>query len=517
MKVYSTNPATVSRRQWYMRNRERCNALRRELYRANPHKIRAQRAVGGNVLPRILAIACLLVCWSASAFAQFGSNTARRIFSGTAAPQATCNAGPVDVYVRTGGVSAGLYLCLSTNTWTGPLSAGGGGTINANNGSAGAGVFYPAAAGSTTVGPLSGLTYDSVGDATLAQGTITTSNPFYQHTVTWNAGGVAFTNWISNITCTAAATGSFALKLGVGGTDWQFKYTSANCATPQLLGPDGASSTPAFSFVSQPGSGMATVGGGGELAWSTATQANARLGTTGGNKAFYVASGIGIGFASGTNVTVAGPDTMFSRAAAGSLSEDTSTPSNGLGGLTNCRTIVNVTPVTVNANVSIDQNLMAATIPANCLSTVGRTVRIWVAGVYSTPAASTSAIRIKVLLCSVSGCGSGNIATLINIVSTAIGTLQVTNNAFNLTAWSTTQTAGAASRSEAHGVFSIDLGASNATADSVFNDVNQATIAGSPSDIDFTAQNFLQVTIAASSASGSNSFIQRQMVLDSVN
>ena len=26
-----------------MRNRERCNALRRELYRANPHKIRAQR------------------------------------------------------------------------------------------------------------------------------------------------------------------------------------------------------------------------------------------------------------------------------------------------------------------------------------------------------------------------------------------------------------------------------------------------------------------------------------------
>ncbi len=124
MKVYSTNPATVSRRQWYMRNRERCNALRRELYRANPHKIRAQRAVGGNVLPRILAIACLLVCWSASAFAQFGSNTARRIFSGTAAPQETCNAGPVDVYVRTGGVSAGLYLCLSSNTWTGPLGTG---------------------------------------------------------------------------------------------------------------------------------------------------------------------------------------------------------------------------------------------------------------------------------------------------------------------------------------------------------------------------------------------------------
>ncbi len=209
-------------------------------------------------------------------------------------------------------------------------------------------------------------------------------------------------------------------------------------------------------------------------------------------------------------------DVGITRSAAKVLSFDDGTFNSGLGSFTNCRIFVNVTPVTVNANVSTDQNLMAATIPANCMSTVGRTMRIWIAGVYSTPAASTSAITLKVKLCSVSGCGSGNVATLVNIVSTAIATLQVTNNAFNSTVWSTTQTAGAASRSEDHGLFAIDLGASNATADSIFNDTNTATVAGSPADIDYTAQNFLQVTIAASVASGSNSFTQRQLIVDSI-
>src|SRR6266478_5249505 len=393
-------------------------------------------------MPRILMIACLLVCWSASAFAQFGSNTARRIISGTAAPPALCNAGPVDIYVRTGATSPGLYLCLTANTWTGPLSTGGAAPAGATNTiqkNGGAGAFQASSLidnGTTVtgteqyIGPLlTGPTYSMVGQT--AQG-------FGDDATIWGPG--APTIWL----------GANARGLVV--------FNGITIPTTASLG------------------------------WATSNiNANAAI------------------------------DTKLSRSAAGTVSFDTSSQANGLGALTNCRTIVNVTPVTVNANVSTDQNLMAATIPANCLSTVNRTVRIWVAGVYSTPAASTSAIRIKVLLCSVSGCASGNIATLINIVSTAIGTLQVTNNAFNLTAWSTTQTLGAASRSEAHGVFSIDLGATTATADSVFNDVNTATIAGSPSDIDFTAQNFLQVTIAASVASGSNSFTERQLILDSVN
>src|SRR5437660_6276609 len=59
-------------------------------------------------------------------YAQFGSNTARRINSGTAAPPGTCSSSPVDAYVRTGATLPGLYLCQSANTWSGPLSTSGG-------------------------------------------------------------------------------------------------------------------------------------------------------------------------------------------------------------------------------------------------------------------------------------------------------------------------------------------------------------------------------------------------------
>jgi len=177
---------------------------------------------------------------------------------------------------------------------------------------------------------------------------------------------------------------------------------------------------------------------------------------------------------------------------------------------------VNVTPVTVSANVTTDQNLMAVTIPANNLNVAGRTFRVFVAGVYSTPAASTATITIELKLCSVSGCAAGNVADLIDVTSSANpGT--VTNNAFNLTAYFTTQTAGAAGRWEAHGIYGIDLGALNTSPDSFFNDTNTATIAGTPADIDTTAQNFLQVSIAFSAASASNSATERQLVVEVVN
>jgi hypothetical protein len=177
---------------------------------------------------------------------------------------------------------------------------------------------------------------------------------------------------------------------------------------------------------------------------------------------------------------------------------------------------VNVVPVTVSANVTTDQNLMAVTIPANNLNLAGRTFRVFVAGVYSTPAASTATITIEVKLCSVSGCAAGNVADLIDVTSSANpGT--VTNNAFNLTAYFTTQTAGAAGRWEAHGVYGIDLGALNTSPDSFFNDTNTAVIAGTPADIDTTAQNFLQVAIAFSAASASNSATERQLVVEMVN
>jgi hypothetical protein len=100
------------------------------------------------------------------------------------------------------------------------------------------------------------LSTNGAGAQTDTQGTITTSTPVFSHTVTWNAAGVAFSNWLSNITCTAAATASVALGIGTSGTQWQFKYGAANCGSAQLLGPAGATATPSYAFTGDATSGI---------------------------------------------------------------------------------------------------------------------------------------------------------------------------------------------------------------------------------------------------------------------
>jgi hypothetical protein len=184
-------------------------------------------------------------------------------------------------------------------------------------------------------------------------------------------------------------------------------------------------------------------------------------------------------------------------------------------GAWNCNS---VTPVTVNANVSTDQTLMACTIGAGTLNRVGRSLRIMTGSIYSTPAASTTAMTFKIKICSVSGCGSGNVLTAATITSAALGTIQVTNNAIQTPAFMlTVQTAGAALAIEAHGCMYIDLAAAISAADTTFCDNNTTTQVGSPSNIDSTAQNFLQITGAFTVASGSNSWSQRQMVAETIN
>jgi hypothetical protein len=173
---------------------------------------------------------------------------------------------------------------------------------------------------------------------------------------------------------------------------------------------------------------------------------------------------------------------------------------------------VNVTPVTVNANVATDQNLMTCTLPAGILNLAGRTLRITTGDLYTTPVASVATINTKVKLCTVSGCGSGTVITLANITSSANpGT--VTNNSINLQLLSTTQTGGASSAYEAHGNMVVDLGASPGLADSTFSDSNTATIG----TIDSTAQLFLQITGAFSVASASNSRTERQLIVEVLN
>jgi hypothetical protein len=174
---------------------------------------------------------------------------------------------------------------------------------------------------------------------------------------------------------------------------------------------------------------------------------------------------------------------------------------------------VNLTPVTVSANVATDQLLMACTIPAGTLNSLNRVLRIKADGLYSTPALSTSQMTMSAKLCTVSGCGSGTVITLAAIQSGALGSLAVTNNAIQLSLGAGVQTAGASSVYETHGSLLIDLGAATTAADSVYADTNTAV----SSAINSTVQLFLQITGAFSSASASNSMTERMLTVDSVN
>jgi hypothetical protein len=162
----------------------------------------------------------------------------------------------------------------------------------------------------------------------------------------------------------------------------------------------------------------------------------------------------------------------------------------------------NVTPVTVAASVTTDQNLMSVSIPAGTLNRVGRSLRVWCAGVYSTPAAQTEILTFKVKF---------GALTLISIPIPS-QSFTATNNQFNITGYLTTQTGGATGVFESHGNLVIDLGVGNLVADSTFADQNTAV----SSTIDLTAAQTLQITVSASVASTSNSFTQRQMVSETI-
>jgi hypothetical protein len=184
---------------------------------------------------------------------------------------------------------------------------------------------------------------------------------------------------------------------------------------------------------------------------------------------------------------------------------------NNTGEMAVSRTLcVNVTPVTVAANVTTDQNLQACSLSANLLNVVGRTLKVYVAGNFSTAAASVASLTFKVKLCTVSGCGSGTVISPITTATGATSALTASSLSFSQTSLISTQTAGASSAYEAHGALTIDLSATAATSDSIYGDTNTATVG----TIDSTAALFLQVTVSASAASTSNSFTERQLVVE---
>jgi len=270
----------------------------------------------------------LMLLWAGIAAAQNTPTIGVLPDSGPNLP-ATCVVG--QIYFKTT-TTVGLNQCLTANTWTAVGGGGGSGTVSANSGSAGANAYYPSAGGSTTVSPNTGLTLDAVGNSTLAQGSISSSTPFMTHTVTWNAGGVAFTNWLSTITCTAAATASIAFGVGVSGTDLQVKYGGANCATPQLVVGAGTSSITAISLSSLAGnSGPYWANSAGSWVWEGGANTDTFGINASSGRRFVGVSNALMGFSSSStslNSANMSMDTNASRNAAGVWAFGDSTSAN---------------------------------------------------------------------------------------------------------------------------------------------------------------------------------------------
>ncbi|SRR6266403_1514858 len=292
----------------------------------------------------------------------------------------------------------------------------------------------------------------------------------------------------------------------------------------------GGAGAPAFSAIT-PGTntGALVIGTGGSLTTSgtgtiTATPGGSNTqiqynnsGVLGGSSQFTLAVGSSVNInniplfmAANTSIAMQAGATPTFFSGYGVLWQDSVThtfsqnpDNNGVMSFTGAWVNTNVTPVTVNANVATDQNLMSVSIPAGTLNRVGRSLRLWLAGMYSTPAASTTAIVVKAKL---------GALTLATWTSTALAGIQATNDQFNVSANFTTQTGGATAAFEGHGNLIIDLGVGNTVADTIFADVNTTTI----SSVDLTAAQTLQITIAFTVASASNSATQRQMVLETI-
>jgi len=170
--------------------------------------------------------------------------------------------------------------------------------------------------------------------------------------------------------------------------------------------------------------------------------------------------------------------------------------------------ITSVTPATSsNPTINTDQNLIQLSLPAGYLNVALRVSKIEEGGVYSSTSASSPALTYKVKLCTVSGCGSGTVLSLFNIVSSALNTTALTNATMNLVGTCVTNTTGTTGNLICHGApgLTLDTGSTLSTPDTVFADTNTAVTG----NIDLTAALFLQFTVAQSVVGASNSYTQQ--------
>jgi hypothetical protein len=163
----------------------------------------------------------------------------------------------------------------------------------------------------------------------------------------------------------------------------------------------------------------------------------------------------------------------------------------------------NATVVTAT-NPSAVANLMAFTITGGALNTTNKTILVKGSGSYTTASAQTPTLKLDVVLCTVSGCGSGTVITLGTFTSAAT-TASVTNT-WHLECLVGTAATGATGTLESQCESSIQLGATGG----VLTPERRTTAnTAASSGIDLTGTVYLTFRATLSSSNASNNVKQR--------
>jgi len=169
-----------------------------------------------------------------------------------------------------------------------------------------------------------------------------------------------------------------------------------------------------------------------------------------------------------------------------------------------------VSTVSVNGVAATDTQLLEVTLPAAYLNRSSAVLDIKASGTWTTGTTQTPTQTFKVKLCTVSGCGSGTVLTLVSWTSAA-ATASTTQTWLTISTLGTVTT-GSSGTVIAHGFADLPVGASANTAFAGFHDVNTAASSG----IDLTAQLFLNLMWNVSTQSGTkNSAIGHMLSIKS--
>lgn len=169
--------------------------------------------------------------------------------------------------------------------------------------------------------------------------------------------------------------------------------------------------------------------------------------------------------------------------------------------------ITSTTAVTVsNPTINTDTKMIELSLPKGYLNTLGQGFLIRAGGLYSNTAATSPALTFNAKLCTVSGCGSGTVVGLAQIVSGATSATLTTNNTWTYALFIITSATGPTGNvlAKADPGLTIDLSNVVSAPDTVYTDVNTAA----SGNIDLTAALFLDFTVAQSVAGATNSYKQ---------